>query len=65
VAEFTQKMYQEILRKALNKQNLTSNQNNQKKPENDWTVPIIIFSLSLLALITLIIIIRKRRQKGF
>ena len=62
VAEFTHKIRQSILKKAL--ANPTSNED--KKPNNDLILPAVIIILSLLALITLIIIIRKRKkQRGF
>jgi hypothetical protein len=62
VAEFTHKIQQSILKRAL--ANPTSN--GDKKPNNDWILPAVIIILSLLALITLIIIIRKRKkQRGF
>jgi hypothetical protein len=61
VAEFTQKMCQTILSKRFNKTSPPA----QKNPKNDWIKPIAIIVLSLLALTTLILIVRKRRRKSF
>jgi hypothetical protein len=61
VAEFTQKIQQSIVKRALAKQTL----NKGKEPENTWLLPAAIIILSLIALTTLIIVIRKRKQRGF
>jgi len=59
VAEFTNKMRRIILSKALANQNPVQDKN----PKNTLVKPIAIFVLSLLALSTLIIIVRKRKQR--
>ncbi|CFW93030.1 protein of unknown function [endosymbiont DhMRE of Dentiscutata heterogama] len=60
VAEFANKVQQTILQKMLAKKTTTSN---QKNPESDWVLPTIILGISLLSLITLLIIVRRRRQR--
>jgi len=56
-------MQQLILKQALSKK--TSATGQEKPKENGLVKPIVILVLSLLALSTLIIIVRKRRQKRF
>jgi hypothetical protein len=62
VAEFFQKIRQDILKKALAKQKANTK---KEKPENDLIIPVIMLSICSLLIIILIIIIRKRRQKRF
>ncbi|CAJ0828783.1 19410_t:CDS:2 [Entrophospora sp. SA101] len=61
--EFTYQMQQLILKQALSKKTSATGQEKPKK--NGLVKPIVILVLSLLALSTLIIIVRKRRQKRF
>jgi ribosomal protein L24E len=61
VAEFTKKMQQAILRLKMTKK--TSNQD--KEPTNNWILPVSILAVSFLALTSLMLIVRKRRQRRF
>jgi len=65
VAEFMEKMRQNII--ALKAKKMAeSSSNKDKDPSNDKILPIVILVVSFLALTSLIlIIVRKRRQRGF
>jgi LPXTG-motif cell wall-anchored protein len=55
-------MRKAILQTALN-QNTTSSQ--EKKPDQNILFPLLIIGFMGLVLITLVVIIRKRKQKNF
>lgn len=62
VEEFVNKIEQEILKLKLSKQ---EHQIKDKDPKNGWVLPTIILVLSFLALTSLLLIIRKRKQRRF
>jgi hypothetical protein len=64
VAEFVDKIWKDILAKALARQK-SQNSRTTKGPNNDLTLPVFIVILSLLVLTTLMLIIRRKRQRRF
>jgi len=62
IEEFTNKIEQEILK--IIKLSEQSNSTKDKSPKNEWVLPTIILGVSFLALTSLILVVRKKKQKG-
>lgn len=61
IADFINKIEQEILKIKLSEQSTPTKDNN---PKNKWVLPVIILVVSLLALTSLILIVRRKRLRG-